>query len=295
MLPDGSPLPVSDAANYTLRYEVSAAKTAGTQTVALQEGAANGIAFAPMPVNIVDFDFGVRFLFDGTPNSLPIARRLPVRISLQNTGTQTWKKEGVRVGYHWFYQDGTEVIWDDETTPLPKDVAPGEKVTEMLAWISAPPYDGTYFLVWDVKVGNAWASTTDGSRSFGQSVREVQVTGGKLAFADLSKHYNLDGITEDSNRTDGDFDGKGNTFPALLLPPYANAQTAPATIWLPTTKTGPDSRAASVSAWDRKSRKRLTSLNVADSASNSVKRGRPAAFSIFWRQAAARKVLPISN
>lgn len=239
LMPDGKPLPTSEGISYTARYEVFATK--GTRTAGLQDNAGDGVAFAPTPVSVVDFDFGVQFLANGTPNTLPVARRLPVRLSLKNVGAQTWKKEGVRIGYHWYYQDGTEVIWEDETTPLPKDVAPGETLKEMLAWVSAPPYDGNYTLVWDVKFGNTWASTVDGSRVFDETARQMDVTGGRLAWADLTKLYNLDGISEDSNPADGDFDGKGNTFPSPLLPPYANATVAPATMWLPTAKTGPDS------------------------------------------------------
>lgn len=233
--PDGSALPAwrqEDLWTYTARWEVAADKIPGDH--------ATGNAIAPTPLAVVDFDFGARFLADGTPASLLGERRLPVSLSLQNVGPQAWKHDAVRVGYHWYYQDGTEFLWEDETTPLPADVPPGGKIDSMVAWVSAPPYDGTYWLVWDVKVGDIWASTGAATRVFDESVRSVQVVGGRLSFADLTKAYNLDGITDD-NLLDGDFDGKGDTLAAGLLPPYANNAPVPAAAWLPAARSGPDS------------------------------------------------------
>jgi len=188
----------------------------------------------------VDFDFGVRFTADGTPAYLPGQHRLPVRLSLQNVGPQIWKKNVVRVGYHWYYEDGTEFLWEDETTPIPQDVPPGGRVDDMLAWVTAPPDDGIYWLVWDVKVGDMWASTAASTRVYDQIVRRVQVIGGHLLMADLFKDYNLDGITADDDLTGGDFDGQGRTFPAELMPPFADTAIVPSTMWLPATP-GPDS------------------------------------------------------
>ena len=50
----------------------------------------------------------------------------------------------------------------------------------MLVWITAPPFDGTYGLVWDVKVGDTWASTQAATRPFDERARTVQVRGGRL-------------------------------------------------------------------------------------------------------------------
>jgi hypothetical protein len=152
-----------------------------------------------------------------------------------------WKRDAVRVGYHWYYQDGTELAWEDETTAIAQDVPLGGRVDDMLAWVTAPPNDGLYWLVWDVKVGDTWASTSASTRVFDESVRPVQVIHGRLTFADLTKAYNVDGVTDDDTLGEGSFDSRGDAFPAALVPPFANADVTPVGMWLPSTKTGPDS------------------------------------------------------
>ena len=236
---------------YALRPEVA---EGDSQTPSLKQAAnapasaPKGIRLAPIPVAIVDYDFGTHFTENATPPRLPGEKRQPVRLSLTNSGPQTWNPENVRVGYHWYYQDGTELLWEDETTPLTrylppgqKEVAPGQSVKDMLAWVTAPAYDGTYWLVWDVKVGDTWASTTQATRPFDTTARQVRVTSGRLIWADLTKEYNVDGISDEDELFDGNFDGQGRTFPALLVPPFTDMTAAPDAMWLPTAKTGPDS------------------------------------------------------
>ncbi len=257
--PQGKPLPVWSQADpwmYIARWEVAAdaPRTASLRPVAEADTSARGVSIAPTPLGVVDFDFGVRFTADGTLPSLPAERRLPVRLSLQNVGPQTWKRDSVRVGYHWYYLDGTEYVFDDETTALPQDVPPGGKVTDMLAWITPPPYDGTYWLVWDVKVGDTWASTTASAHPFDQTVHQVQVIQGRLTFADLTKAYNLDGITDAEDLSGGNFDGQGNAFPSLPMPPFANTATVPSGIWLPG-KGGPESERRISFQWGPKGEK----------------------------------------
>lgn len=229
---EGKPLPLwtqEQDWTYTLRWEVSADK-----------GSA-GAVFHASPVALVEYDFGAKFTVDATPSSLPGERRLPVRISIQNNGTQTWKADAVRVGYHWHYRDGTELIFEDEATPLPIEVAPGKSVEDMLAMITAPPMDGVYWLTWDLKVGDTWLSTTSALRAMDASVRQVRVIGGKLTFADLSKHYNVSGVADMVAPGAGDFDGKGRAFPSEWLPPFEEMAVAPAALWQPAAKTGPES------------------------------------------------------
>ncbi len=243
--PDGTPLAEckqSDPWQYEVRWEV-------TPSPYTPEA---GISFSPTPVALVPFDFGVRFNLDGTPESLPGDRRLPVRISLKNDGPQTWKKDEVRIGYHWYYQDGSEYAWEDETTPLAQDIKPGEKITEMIAWVTAPPNDGAYTLVWDLKVGDTWASTTGSVNCFDESVRAVEVIGGRLTYTDLTKSFNMDGMSEAGSTSDGDFDGKGTSFPADLTPPYAISPFTPSGSWLPTSKSGPESQRRICFRWGSK-------------------------------------------
>ncbi len=49
----------------------------------------------------------------------------------------------------------------------------------------------------------------------------VEVTGGRLVFADLSKLCEVQLSSPDTDRTAGDFDGKGSSFPSELIPPDA--------------------------------------------------------------------------
>jgi hypothetical protein len=242
--PAGKPLPVwtqDQLWTYAARWQVTDAEGPIAKTASLAESPAPGALSDPEPICVSPFDFGVKFTADGTPPTLPGDHRLPVRISLENTGPQTWKKQQVRIGYHWYYQDGTEYVWEDETTPLTDDVPPGGRVSDMLAWVTAPPYDGTYWLVWDVKVGDTWGSTTASARVLDESVRSVQVTGGRLKFADLTTAYTLAGSTPDDALSSGDFDGRGDSFPTDQFPPFASGEIAPATMWAPDLRTGPES------------------------------------------------------
>ena len=258
---EGKPLPLwtqEDDWIYTARWEVAAgaaigkaAQTAAAQTIAASNAAPaamRGVSIAPTPLAVTQYDFGVRFTSDGTPAILPGQKRLPVRLSLTNTGPQTWKSDSVHVGYHWYYADGTEFLWEDETTPLTqflskgqKEVRPGQTVTDMLAWVTAPPYDGTYWLVWDVKVGDTWNSTTESTHVFDELTHSVKVNGGKLTWTDLTKAYNTDGISDDDETYDGDLDGQGKTLPAALTPPFADMTIAPSGMGLPTVVSGPES------------------------------------------------------
>ncbi|HLK61415.1 MAG TPA: hypothetical protein VKU00_33000, partial [Chthonomonadaceae bacterium] len=243
--PKGKALPVWNSEQnwvYEARWEVAADSAPHTVTTGLNAGkAAFGVSIAPTPLAVVALDFGARIVEDNTPLSLPGERRQPVTINLKNVGAQTWKKEVVRVGYHWYYEDGTEFLWEDETTPLKQDVPPGGSVNNMLVWVTAPPNDGTYYLVWDVKFGDMWASTSASTRVYDERVHTVRVVRGRLTFADLTKAYTLDGITDTDDWIDGNFDGQGRTFPAALIPPYTDTPATPLGLFQASSKSGPES------------------------------------------------------
>ncbi len=229
-------------AGYEVRWEVApGAGAQGVIAALAAEDSTRGTSFAPQPVSLVDFDFGVHFTQDITPAMLPGGKRLPVRISIQNVGTQTWRKDQVRVGTHWYYQDGTEYFFENETTPLGEDVTPGGRVKDMIAWVTAPPGDGNYWMVWDVKFGDTWASTTAGTRTADSIVRPIQVIGDKQIFTDLTKAYNIIGASDAKSAATGNFDGQGHSFPASLLPPYPDMPVMPGSMWLASDRTGPES------------------------------------------------------
>jgi len=230
---DGTPLPTwsqSDNWLYMLRWEFSPDSSG-------KEGAVT----EPEAIALVEFDLGPQFSMDYTPDQLPAERRIPVKIGIRNLGPQTWRKESTRIGYHWYYLDGLEAIWEDQMTPIPQDVPPGGEVSDILALISAPPYDGIYWLVWDLQVGGTWASTLPSVRPYETLVHRIEVVHGRLRFVNLDRAYNLDGISDALDRTDGDFDGRGRTLPAEIMPPFVLAETVPATFWMPAKGTGLDS------------------------------------------------------
>src|SRR5215468_1842734 len=110
--------------SYQIRWEVAEGKS-GAMTL-------------PETIELIDADVGAVFTHDLTPDQLPAERRQPARIGVRNAGPQTWRKEGTRLGYHWYYLDGLEAVWEDETTPLPQDMEPGQELPEMLEWGTAP-------------------------------------------------------------------------------------------------------------------------------------------------------------
>lgn len=230
---DGAALPAwspADNWTYQLRWEIQATAAGG-----------EGAYTAPEALALVDEDMGVQFVQTQTPQMLPAEKRLPVRVTVRNRGPQAWRKTVTRIGYHWYYLDGTEAVWEDETTPLPADVLPGSAPVDLLAYLTAPPFDGSYYLVWDVKIGDTWASTTSSARERDTAVTRVDVIQGRLSFVNLDTAYNEDGIAPDNNPGDGDFDLRGHALPAELVPPYTDTSNAPSTLWLPARTTGLDS------------------------------------------------------
>ena len=145
-------------------------------------------------------------------------KRYDVNVTLENTGTDIWIKDDFGVGCHWYYLDGLEAIWDGGKTSLPSDVRPGERVLAK-ASVTPPPYDGQYYLVWDLAHGDKWASTTANTRGGDILVVPVNVIKGRLAPQRLEELYDSDISSFDTDRRDGDADGTGLTLPAEFLPP----------------------------------------------------------------------------
>jgi hypothetical protein len=132
-----------------------------------------------------------------------------------------WDKKRVKLGYHWYHLDGSEMLWDGATTPLPSNVLPGLPLV-MTAKVTMPKYDGQYVLVWDVIVDGVWQSTQPLTRGGNTLPVFVEVTGGRLVFADLTNLYDTCATSPDTAPSTGDFDGKGSSFPAECIPPDAS-------------------------------------------------------------------------
>jgi hypothetical protein len=74
------------------------------------------------------------------------------RLSLENAGTATWRSygaDGVQASFHWLDPLGNPIVWDGPRTPLPHEVAPGERV-ELVLDVTAPRPPGPYRLAFDL-------------------------------------------------------------------------------------------------------------------------------------------------
>ncbi len=278
----GSPLPPwsqTDDWTYQIRWEVAGASASDS-----------GAVTDPETIALVESDAGAVFIRDVTPTTMPGNRRIPVKIGIRNNGPQTWKKDVTRIGYHWYYLDGVEAVWEDETTPLTQDLEPGAEAPDMLAWITAPPNEGTYWLVWDLKVGDAWISTLPSSRPSETMLHQIEVVHGKTTYVDLSKSFNLDGISSDLNRGDGNFDGTGRTLPSELIPPFATGESAPSTLWLPANRNGIESPRRFAFKWGPKGDKEKNVIQcIGQTVPLIAKNAKPEVFTAIHLLAAATK------
>jgi hypothetical protein len=77
------------------------------------------------------------------------------RIEIENAGTATWRDD-VSCSYHWLDGLGNPIVWDGVRTPLPRPVAPDERVTLRVS-VRAPIPPGTYRFALDlVAEHRAW-------------------------------------------------------------------------------------------------------------------------------------------
>jgi SAM-dependent methyltransferase len=92
-----------------------------------------------------------------TSLALPAGARLPLEVTVRNTGGATWVRMGtVRLGNHWLGVDGSLLVNDDGRADLRTSVAPGEEVT-MTVVVTAPRRPGDYLLELDmVQEDVAW-------------------------------------------------------------------------------------------------------------------------------------------
>lgn len=170
-------------------------------------------------VHIISRDFGVAFNGGYIPTSMPAGETVEAQPILQNTAFALWQPEEISLSYHWYYWDGTEAEWEGLPTRLPQPLEAGQKLAVPMR-IQAPPYPGQYILVMDLLYrGEIWTSHTPSTYSRDFEVIPVVVKGGPYWPVDLHKIFNEDGLSFDLDRTDGDFDGNGHTFPAENMPP----------------------------------------------------------------------------
>ncbi len=95
------------------------------------------------------------------PTAVIAGAEMPVEIRVTNTGLRPWLASGdqaVRLGYHWFDENGNTVLWDGARAALSGDVSTGQAAT-LNVDVRAPQTNGTYTLAWDlVREGAGWFS-----------------------------------------------------------------------------------------------------------------------------------------
>jgi hypothetical protein len=81
------------------------------------------------------------------------------RAEIENAGSAVWRPDGegrICVSYHWLDPLGNPIVWAGFFSPIPREVAPGEKV-ELEIGLSAPIPPGRYRLSLDlVSDGRCW-------------------------------------------------------------------------------------------------------------------------------------------
>ncbi|MFN3650756.1 MAG: hypothetical protein ACK47B_14370 [Armatimonadota bacterium] len=211
------------------------------------------------PVEVLDRDPAPHFLGCNLPPQLVAGRTEKITVGLLNRGPETWKKDRDKVVVHWYYMDGTEAAWNDDSLPLPEDVPPysrfetqvpidtaferafngeekkkgkknqkfrTETITRPVVLrevpVRVPYYFGPMYCVLDFSHDGLHASTGLVSKGSDILVIPVNIFSPTFTPLPINAYYNLDGISQDVDRTDGDLDGRGNTLPAEYLPPYVN-------------------------------------------------------------------------
>jgi len=182
---------------------------------------AKGAAAYDEAVTVVEADWGPFFVDSNTPATMQAGKTQQVKVILKNIGPRPWARGDFRLGYHWHYWDGLEALWEGKQTSLQTEVAPGAAIT-LEAEVQAPPQDGAYLLVWDLwQRDSGYLSSLDQAQGKNLLVAPVRVGGGPLRFVDLSQQVNVVAATTDGRRNFGDFDGRGRSLAAELLPPDA--------------------------------------------------------------------------
>lgn len=249
----GKPLPAKDAdEDYVLEWD-------------LHNGngflGASGAPTYRETVNIVERDPGPYFVGCNLPSELIAGRTEKITVGLFNRGPNEWKKDRDKVVVHWYYMDGTEASWTDDTLPLVEDVpafskfpmqlpddseikfggtapapekkgkkkkvekAPRIEVTERPTVlrdvpVRVPYYFGPMYCVFDFQSDGKIASTSAATKGNDVLVIPVNVYSPTFTPVPLNSYFNVDGVSQDVDRSDGNIDGRGNSLPAEFLPPY---------------------------------------------------------------------------
>lgn len=139
---------------------------------------ASGARTCDRIIDVFDKDYGVNIIACDVPDTLDGGMTCDVKLVVRNMGPDPWTPDKHSFGYHWYYLDGIEAVWDGEKTPVKSVIKPGEPQV-LYVKVTAPPCDGRYILAFDFADGDTWASTTEISRSGDLLTTEVTVKNGK--------------------------------------------------------------------------------------------------------------------
>ncbi|BDI30907.1 hypothetical protein CCAX7_29580 [Capsulimonas corticalis] len=179
-------------------------------------------------IQVTDSDSAASFVLSDVPRTASAGKDTEAHLALQNLGSTIWAKTDRKIGYHWYYLDGTEAAWTGGVfSPLTKSVPPNRADGDIVAKFHAPDQPGRYVLAWDVQLPDgSWQSTAPISRGADLYPMIITVTGKNSSTVpvDLTSAANAAGIFGNGAVDGVDFDGKGGALPAEMLPPDASGE-----------------------------------------------------------------------
>ena len=171
-------------------------------------------------IEIIGYDPGVVFESVSAPAEMDARTSAEAEVTVANAGAKVWEAGESAIISRWYRWDGRPVPGPEFVVPLPRRVAPGDRLGIMPRLI-APVTPGPYWVTWTL-AANGSAQETEalpaGTRA-DLVVRPVFVRSDAVQTVDLSPYGNVPGIAVDSYRARGDLDGRGASIPAECLPP----------------------------------------------------------------------------
>ena len=162
---------VSSGQTVSITASLKAPSTAGTYNLfwdVVQEGVAWFSAQSAPLITVSNITVAasqqrdVQWVSHSTPTSIKPGQMVGVPITLTNTGSLTWPKNGanpVYVTYHWYNASWQPVEWGIGLRSSFANDVPGGQTVNITASLKAPSAAGTYNLFWDVvQEGVAWFS-----------------------------------------------------------------------------------------------------------------------------------------
>ncbi len=172
-------------------------------------------------VQVVAADPGVVFESAATPAEMGAGQRAEVAVTVANAGNQVWESGQAAIISQWYRWDGRPVSGAGLIVPLPRDVAPGDRL-EIMPSLIAPTMAGPYWVTWSLAVNGGHPESTLGTPA-DLVVTPVVVRSPSVSSINLTEHSNIVGVTVDSYRARGEFDGRGDSLPAEWMPPDQSA------------------------------------------------------------------------